>query len=154
MSFLVWIVLGLIAGFIGSKIVNNRGEGLFLDIILGIVGAVVGGWLAGFLGWGRVSGLSLYSFAVAIGGAVIGAAGIPRRSTGVSPALYRPVFRRGSASGQPGSKPADPGSGTGDSSTATRICLVSSWYSDGQMVRLPPRRCPRYDPRHRADRHS
>jgi uncharacterized membrane protein YeaQ/YmgE (transglycosylase-associated protein family) len=44
MSILAWIVLGLIAGFIGSKIVNKRGEGLFLDIILGVVGAFVGGW--------------------------------------------------------------------------------------------------------------
>ncbi len=71
MSFLVWIVLGLIAGFIGSNIVNNRGEGLVHDNILGVVGAIVGGWLAGFLGWGGVSGLNLYSFAVAIGGAVV-----------------------------------------------------------------------------------
>ena len=43
MSFLAWIVLGLIAGFIGSKLVNRRGEGLIVDIILAIVGAVVGG---------------------------------------------------------------------------------------------------------------
>jgi uncharacterized membrane protein YeaQ/YmgE (transglycosylase-associated protein family) len=45
MSFVAWIILGLVAGFVGSKIVNKTGEGLFLDIILGIVGAVVGGWL-------------------------------------------------------------------------------------------------------------
>jgi uncharacterized membrane protein YeaQ/YmgE (transglycosylase-associated protein family) len=45
MSFLAWIVLGLIAGFIASKMVNHTGEGIFLDIVLGIVGAVVGGWL-------------------------------------------------------------------------------------------------------------
>ena len=45
MSFLAWIVLGLIAGFIGSKIVNNSGQGLLLDILLGVVGAVVGGFL-------------------------------------------------------------------------------------------------------------
>jgi uncharacterized membrane protein YeaQ/YmgE (transglycosylase-associated protein family) len=45
MSILAWIVLGLIAGFIGSKLVNKTGEGVFLDIVLGIVGAVVGGWL-------------------------------------------------------------------------------------------------------------
>lgn len=42
MSILAWIVLGLIAGFIGSKLVNKSGEGIFLDIVLGIVGAVVG----------------------------------------------------------------------------------------------------------------
>jgi uncharacterized membrane protein YeaQ/YmgE (transglycosylase-associated protein family) len=44
MSIFAWIILGLIAGYIGSKIVNKQGEGI-LDIILGIVGAVVGGWL-------------------------------------------------------------------------------------------------------------
>ena len=43
MSFLAWIVLGLVAGFIGSKIVNKQGEGVFLDILLGIVGAIAGG---------------------------------------------------------------------------------------------------------------
>ena len=57
MSILAWIVLGLIAGFIGSKIVNRQGEGVILDIVLGIVGAVAGGWLAGFFGLAGVSGL-------------------------------------------------------------------------------------------------
>jgi len=40
MSFLAWLLLGLIAGFIGSKIVNRRGEGILLDILLGVVGAL------------------------------------------------------------------------------------------------------------------
>jgi uncharacterized membrane protein YeaQ/YmgE (transglycosylase-associated protein family) len=71
MSILAWIVLGLIAGFVGSKIVNRSGEGLILDIVLGIVGAVVGGWLAGFLGLAGVTGLNLYSILIAIGGAVV-----------------------------------------------------------------------------------
>ena len=42
---LAWIVLGLIAGFIASKIVNKQGEGFFLDVILRIVGVVAGGWI-------------------------------------------------------------------------------------------------------------
>lgn len=71
MSFLAWIVLGLIAGFVGSKIVNKRGEGLFLDIILGVVGAIVGGWLFSMFGASGVTGLNLYSFAVAIVGAIV-----------------------------------------------------------------------------------
>jgi len=71
MSYLAWIVLGLIAGFIGSKIVNKRGEGLILDIILGIVGAIVGGWLFTTLGAHGVSGLNLYSLAVAVVGAIV-----------------------------------------------------------------------------------
>jgi uncharacterized membrane protein YeaQ/YmgE (transglycosylase-associated protein family) len=49
MSFLSWIVLGLLAGFIASKIVNRHGSGFLLDILLGIVGAVVGGWLFALL---------------------------------------------------------------------------------------------------------
>jgi uncharacterized membrane protein YeaQ/YmgE (transglycosylase-associated protein family) len=71
MSILAWIVLGLIAGFIGSKLVNKRGEGLVMDIVLGVVGAVVGGWLAGFLGLAGVSGVNLYSLLIAVGGAVV-----------------------------------------------------------------------------------
>jgi len=71
MSYLAWIVLGLIAGFIGSKIVNRSGEGLLMDIVLGIVGAIVGGWLAGYFGLAGVSGINLYSIAIAVGGAVV-----------------------------------------------------------------------------------
>ena len=71
MSFLAWIVLGLIAGFIGSKIVNKRGEGLLLDIILGIVGAVVGGYLFSAFGAAPVTGLNLYSLLVAVVGAIL-----------------------------------------------------------------------------------
>jgi uncharacterized membrane protein YeaQ/YmgE (transglycosylase-associated protein family) len=71
MSILGWIILGLIAGFIASKIVNRTGEGLFLDIILGIVGGVVGGWLFEFFGKAGVTGFNLYSMFVAIVGAVV-----------------------------------------------------------------------------------
>jgi len=71
MSYLAWIVLGLIAGFIGSKIVNKRGEGLLLDIILGVVGAIVGGWLFSMFGASGVTGLNLYSLAVAVVGAIV-----------------------------------------------------------------------------------
>ena len=71
MGFLTWIILGLISGFIGSKIVNKRGEGLFLDIILGIVGAVVGGWLVSFFGFHGVTGVNLYSIVVSVIGAIV-----------------------------------------------------------------------------------
>jgi uncharacterized membrane protein YeaQ/YmgE (transglycosylase-associated protein family) len=71
MSFLAWIILGLIAGFIASKIVNKQGEGFLLDIVLGIVGAVVGGWLFGLLGASGVSGVNLYSLLVAVAGAIV-----------------------------------------------------------------------------------
>jgi uncharacterized membrane protein YeaQ/YmgE (transglycosylase-associated protein family) len=71
MSILAWLVLGLIAGFISSKIVNRHGEGVLLDIVIGIVGAVVGGWLMTTFGHQGVNGLNLYSILVAIGGAVL-----------------------------------------------------------------------------------
>ena len=71
MSFLAWIVLGLLAGFIGSKLVNKRGEGIFLDIILGVVGAVVGGYLFNLFGASGATGLNLYSLLVAVVGAVL-----------------------------------------------------------------------------------
>jgi uncharacterized membrane protein YeaQ/YmgE (transglycosylase-associated protein family) len=71
MSFLAWIVLGLLAGFIASKIVNKQGEGLILDIILGIVGALAGGWLFNTFGAAGVTGLNLYSLVVAVVGSVV-----------------------------------------------------------------------------------
>jgi uncharacterized membrane protein YeaQ/YmgE (transglycosylase-associated protein family) len=69
MSVLAWIILGLIAGFIASKIVNRSGQGLLLDIVLGIVGAVVGGYLFTAIGATGITGLNLYSMFVAIVGA-------------------------------------------------------------------------------------
>ena len=71
MSILAWIVLGLIAGFIASKIVNGTGEGALLDIVLGVVGAVAGGWLFNTFGASGVTGLNLYSIVVSIVGAVV-----------------------------------------------------------------------------------
>lgn len=71
MSIIGWIVLGLIAGFIASKIVNKSGEGVILDIVLGIVGAVVGGFLFSQVGAAPVTGLNIYSMIVAVVGAIV-----------------------------------------------------------------------------------
>jgi uncharacterized membrane protein YeaQ/YmgE (transglycosylase-associated protein family) len=71
MSIVGWILLGLIAGFIASKIVNKSGQGFLLDIVLGIVGAVVGGYLFALVGAEGVTGFNLYSMVVAVIGAVI-----------------------------------------------------------------------------------
>jgi uncharacterized membrane protein YeaQ/YmgE (transglycosylase-associated protein family) len=71
MSILGWIILGLISGFIASKIVNKSGEGILLDIILGIVGAVVGGFLFNQFGAVGVTGFNIYSMLVAVVGAII-----------------------------------------------------------------------------------
>ena len=85
MSYLAWIVLGLVAGFIGSKLVNKSGDGFLIDILLGIVGAVVGGFIFRFFGAQGVSGLNLYSLLVAVIGAV------------VFLLIYHALFRRGRA---------------------------------------------------------
>ncbi len=71
MGFLSWIILGAIAGWIGSMIVNKRGEGLFLDIILGIVGGIVGGWIFAAAGSTGVTGFNAWSLVVAVIGSVI-----------------------------------------------------------------------------------
>jgi uncharacterized membrane protein YeaQ/YmgE (transglycosylase-associated protein family) len=71
MSVLAWIILGLIAGFIASKIVNSSGQGLLIDIVLGIVGAVVGGYLFTAIGATGITGFNLYSIFVAIVGACV-----------------------------------------------------------------------------------
>ena len=72
MSILAWIVMGLIAGFIASKIVNKSGEGFILDIVLGIVGALIGGFITNnVLHIGAVNGLNIHSILIAVVGAVI-----------------------------------------------------------------------------------
>ena len=71
MGILAWIVFGLIAGFIASKIVNKSGEGVLLDIVLGVVGAVVGGFLFNVVGQVGVTGFNIWSMFVAVVGAVV-----------------------------------------------------------------------------------
>jgi uncharacterized membrane protein YeaQ/YmgE (transglycosylase-associated protein family) len=71
MSILGWIILGLISGYVASKIVSRRGEGALLDIVLGIVGAFVGGWFFAHFGSPGITGFNLYSMFVAVIGAVI-----------------------------------------------------------------------------------
>ena len=71
MSMLAWIILGLISGFIASKLINKTGEGFLLDIVLGIFGAVVGGWLFNTFGMAGVTGLNVYSLFVAVVGAAV-----------------------------------------------------------------------------------
>ena len=71
MSIIAWLILGLIAGFIASRIVNKSGEGVILDIVLGIVGALVGGFLFSAFGASGVTGLNIYSLLVAVIGAIV-----------------------------------------------------------------------------------
>jgi len=71
MSIFSWIILGLIAGFVGAKIVNREGQGFWLDIALGIIGALVGGFLFSLFGASGVTGLNIYSMIVAIVGSIV-----------------------------------------------------------------------------------
>lgn len=71
MSLIGWLILGLVAGIIGSKIVNRSGTGLLLDLVLGVAGAVVGGFLFTLIGAHGITGLNLYSLVVAVIGAII-----------------------------------------------------------------------------------
>ena len=71
MTILGWLILGLISGFIASKIVNNTGQGVLLDILLGVVGAFVGGWLFNTFGSAGVTGFNIYSRVVATIGAIV-----------------------------------------------------------------------------------
>ena len=71
MSIISWIILGLISGFIGSKIVNKHGAGMMLDIALGIVGAIVGGIIFSFFGATGITGLNIWSMIVAVVGSVV-----------------------------------------------------------------------------------
>jgi uncharacterized membrane protein YeaQ/YmgE (transglycosylase-associated protein family) len=70
-EFFIWVLLGLFAGFIASKIINKKGEGFILDILLGVVGAFIGGWLFRLFGSSGVTGLNLWSLLVAVVGAVV-----------------------------------------------------------------------------------
>jgi uncharacterized membrane protein YeaQ/YmgE (transglycosylase-associated protein family) len=87
MGLISWLILGLVAGFIASKLVNKTGSGLIMDICLGVVGAIVGGYLYGLISHTNVMNkLDITSFVVATVGAVI------------VMLAYHFLFRRGQAS--------------------------------------------------------
>ena len=71
MSFLVWIILGLVAGYIANQIVYREGKGLWLNMGLGIVGAIVGGVIFSVLGGVGITGINIYSLIVAVVGSVV-----------------------------------------------------------------------------------
>ncbi len=71
MSLLVWIVVGLLAGFVASNIVGERAKDFALDTVLGVVGAVVGGWMFTIFEMEEGRGMNLYSLLVAVIGAIL-----------------------------------------------------------------------------------
>ena len=70
MSIIIWIIFGGIVGLVASMIMGGT-NGLLLDIILGVIGASVGGWIMDFFGKSGVSGFNVYSFLVALLGAIV-----------------------------------------------------------------------------------
>jgi len=71
-DIIVWLLIGLIAGWLASVVMKtNHQQGTIADIVLGIIGAVVGGYLLSFLNLPGASGLSLYSILVAVLGAIV-----------------------------------------------------------------------------------
>jgi uncharacterized membrane protein YeaQ/YmgE (transglycosylase-associated protein family) len=71
MGIIAWIILGLIAGWIASKIMHGSGSGLMINLVLGVVGAFVGGILISALGGVGITGFNLWSLVVAVLGAVV-----------------------------------------------------------------------------------
>jgi uncharacterized membrane protein YeaQ/YmgE (transglycosylase-associated protein family) len=71
MSIIGWLILGLIAGFVASRIVNAQGQGIVLDVALGMVGALVGGFIFDAIGGVGVTGFNAWSLLVAIIGSII-----------------------------------------------------------------------------------
>jgi uncharacterized membrane protein YeaQ/YmgE (transglycosylase-associated protein family) len=71
MSIIGWLILGLIAGFVASRIVNAQGQGIVLDMVLGVIGALVGGFIFDAAGKVGVTGFNAWSLLVAIIGSII-----------------------------------------------------------------------------------
>jgi uncharacterized membrane protein YeaQ/YmgE (transglycosylase-associated protein family) len=71
MGILGWIVLGGLAGWLASRLVRGTGLGLLGDILVGIVGGVIGGVIIGAVGGTGVTGFNLWSFVVALLGAIL-----------------------------------------------------------------------------------
>ena len=72
MGLVLYVVFGGLVGWVASIIMKTDGsQGIFLNIVVGIVGAVLGSWIMGFFGEAGVSSFNLYSFIVALIGAVV-----------------------------------------------------------------------------------
>jgi len=56
-GLVMWLIVGLVAGFLASRVMRGGGYGLIGDIVVGIIGAFLGGWLTGLLGFGDTYGL-------------------------------------------------------------------------------------------------
>ena len=70
-NWLLWLILGAIAGFLARVILGRSAAAWWQDVIIGALGAVIGGYIAVALGLGAVTGLNLYSLLVAVFGAIV-----------------------------------------------------------------------------------
>ena len=82
MSLIAWILLGLVAGFLGSKFIYRSGKSIVFDIMLGVLGATVDGFAFNLVGASRTTGFKMYSLFVATVGSILFLA------------LYHALFRR------------------------------------------------------------
>lgn len=82
LTFITWVFIGLLVGYVGSKILNRTDYRLFLYVLLSTLGALIGGYLSQLLGTAGVTGIDLYSMLVAVVGA------------GVFLIVYHAIFRR------------------------------------------------------------
>jgi uncharacterized membrane protein YeaQ/YmgE (transglycosylase-associated protein family) len=72
MFILIWLVVGLIAGYLAKFVVPGEGPGGVIgDLVIGVIGALLGGWIFGLFGHSGVTGINIYSILVALVGAVI-----------------------------------------------------------------------------------
>jgi uncharacterized membrane protein YeaQ/YmgE (transglycosylase-associated protein family) len=71
MTIIAWIVVGIIGGFIGSMVVNKRGQGILGDLLLGVVGAVLAGWVFRSFGRSVVTGINPDSILASAAGAIV-----------------------------------------------------------------------------------
>ncbi len=72
MGIILWIIFGGLVGWVASLIMKTDAQqGIILNVVVGIIGAVLGGWIMGGLGQGGVGGFTVYSFLVALLGAVV-----------------------------------------------------------------------------------
>lgn len=90
-SILVWALIGLIAGFLASKVMSGHGRGLAMDIVVGLVGAIAGGFIARYAGvTTTVASRSIFmEIVVAFVGAVILLAALRILGAGKRRRLFR-----------------------------------------------------------------
>jgi len=69
--FWVWVIVGIIAGYLAKSVRGEGPQGLLGDLVVGVIGAFVGGWIFNYFGHSGVTGLNLSSILVAFVGSVV-----------------------------------------------------------------------------------